>query len=169
MPSKPDRYRDLSVESRGAQDDTGSEASVPLMGRDDDGEKTFRANGRDRETRRNQFRSMLSSWRWLLDTALLLVIVGLLLDRRWQDPRHARFEGAGDLTGFAPRGTNYCPARTALECGSVANPLASSCPADHHVLAGLLVCARQRHRVLQPRGEEEVDRPGTEYVEAVRG
>ncbi|OAL43652.1 hypothetical protein IQ07DRAFT_291191 [Pyrenochaeta sp. DS3sAY3a] len=46
----------------------------------------------------------LRSHRWLLDTCLLLVIVGLLVEKRWQ--RHAqshRFELAGDVTGFAPR------------------------------------------------------------------
>jgi hypothetical protein len=41
--------------------------------------------------------------RWILDTALLLVIVGLLVEKRWQ--RHTKghlYEQAGDITGFAP-------------------------------------------------------------------
>src|SRR4051794_3370967 len=41
--------------------------------------------------------------RWMLDTALLLVIVGLLVEKRWQ--HHAKghqYELAGDITGFAP-------------------------------------------------------------------
>jgi hypothetical protein len=41
--------------------------------------------------------------RWMLDTALLLVIIGLLVDKRWQ--RHAKghlYELAGDIAGFAP-------------------------------------------------------------------
>ncbi|TEA18565.1 Oxidase ustYa [Colletotrichum sidae] len=47
------------------------------------------------------------SWRWLLDTALLLVIVGLLIERRYsQLPTYdKRLETTGDLTGFAPQFT----------------------------------------------------------------
>jgi len=45
----------------------------------------------------------LKGYRWILDTALLLVIVGLLVENRWQ--RHTKihqYELAGDITGFAP-------------------------------------------------------------------
>lgn len=41
--------------------------------------------------------------RWMIDTALLLVIVGLLGEKRWH--RHVKshqYELAGDITGFAP-------------------------------------------------------------------
>ncbi|SPQ25337.1 3f33d14a-84dd-4e12-a04f-f0b55ef7bf48 [Thermothielavioides terrestris] len=41
------------------------------------------------------------SVRSLLDTVLLLVILGLLLDRGWQGP--SRFEVGGDITGFGPQ------------------------------------------------------------------
>jgi hypothetical protein len=44
-----------------------------------------------------------SAWRWLLETSLLLIIIGLLAEKRWQ--YHARshaFEHTGDITGFAP-------------------------------------------------------------------
>ena len=113
MPSRSDRYRDQSVESRGAPEDGGSEASTPLMGAGDDGEKAFRGHGPDGDGQRRGLCPMAwSSWRWLLDTALLLVIVGLLLDRRRQDGKPAQFEGAGDLTGFAPRGTDPGIGRT---------------------------------------------------------
>jgi hypothetical protein len=45
----------------------------------------------------------IKAWKWLLDTSLLLVIVGLLLDRRWNphSKTHA-FELGGDISGFAP-------------------------------------------------------------------
>jgi hypothetical protein len=47
------------------------------------------------------------NFRSILDTVLLLVVLGLLLERRWQksgthDSSHP-FEGTGDITGFAPR------------------------------------------------------------------
>lgn len=57
-----------------------------------------------RRRRKKTVRRKLKGYRWVLDTALLLVIVGLLVEKRWQT--HAKshqFELAGDLTGFAPR------------------------------------------------------------------
>ncbi|KAH0443019.1 hypothetical protein CcaCcLH18_01132 [Colletotrichum camelliae] len=43
-------------------------------------------------------------WRWVFDTALILVVIGLLVERRYlQSPaRDKRLEPVGDLTGFAP-------------------------------------------------------------------
>ncbi|KAK3379122.1 hypothetical protein B0T24DRAFT_519859 [Lasiosphaeria ovina] len=43
--------------------------------------------------------------RSLLDTALLLIIVGLLFERGWHKQKHPSpaFEFTGDITGFAPR------------------------------------------------------------------
>lgn len=41
--------------------------------------------------------------RWMIDTALLLVIVGLLGERRWRSHvKSHQYELAGDITGFAP-------------------------------------------------------------------
>ncbi|KAL1800788.1 hypothetical protein ACET3X_001130 [Alternaria dauci] len=46
----------------------------------------------------------LKGYRWMLDTALLLVIVGLLVEKRWQQrAKSHQYELAGDVTGFAPR------------------------------------------------------------------
>ena len=45
----------------------------------------------------------VKGYRWIIDTALLLVIAGLLVEKRWQ--KHAKsheYELAGDITGFAP-------------------------------------------------------------------
>jgi hypothetical protein len=54
--------------------------------------------------RRRSIWSRLGSYRWLLDTALLLIIVGLLVEKRWKDGEHktSRYEIGGDMTGFAP-------------------------------------------------------------------
>lgn len=47
--------------------------------------------------------AFFSRWRWLLDTALLLVILGLLLDRRaGQQTCNVQNIGS-DITGFAPK------------------------------------------------------------------
>jgi hypothetical protein len=53
--------------------------------------------------RRNPLWKRASAWRWLLETSLLLVIVGLLAERRWKHHiRSHTFEHTGDITGFAP-------------------------------------------------------------------
>lgn len=59
----------------------------------------------------------IQPYRWLLDIVLLLTVIGLLVERQHrgggQSASH-RYEGTGDLTGFAPPckyGAHvvYCP------------------------------------------------------------
>jgi hypothetical protein len=54
--------------------------------------------------RRRSIWSKLERYRWLLDTVLLLIIVGLLVEKRWNydDHKTSRYETGGDMTGFAP-------------------------------------------------------------------
>jgi hypothetical protein len=54
--------------------------------------------------RRRSIWSKLERYRWLLDTVLLLIIVGLLFEKRWNydDHKTSRYEIGGDMTGFAP-------------------------------------------------------------------
>jgi hypothetical protein len=54
-----------------------------------------------RVSRRQRVWSALMSIRSLLDTVLLVIILGLLLERGWQKP--SWFEVGGDVAGFAPR------------------------------------------------------------------
>lgn len=59
---------------------------------------------RRRKTRAKRIRSAIVSFRSILDTGLLLVILGLVIDRRRQSGEgRSLFEVAGDVTGFAPR------------------------------------------------------------------
>ena len=45
----------------------------------------------------------LKCHRWILDTVLLFIIVGLLVEQRWQkQAKRHQYELAGDITGFAP-------------------------------------------------------------------
>ncbi|KXX74465.1 hypothetical protein MMYC01_204469 [Madurella mycetomatis] len=53
-----------------------------------------------RASRRESICSALTSIRSLLDTILLLVILGLVMDRQWR--KSPSFEMGGDITGFAP-------------------------------------------------------------------
>ncbi|ORY68520.1 uncharacterized protein BCR38DRAFT_335865 [Pseudomassariella vexata] len=56
------------------------------------------------QPRRARVLAAVRKHRWLLDTFLLLVILGLLLDKKSsQKEKSHEFEGAGDITGFAPK------------------------------------------------------------------
>ncbi|KAF2633568.1 hypothetical protein BU25DRAFT_427067 [Macroventuria anomochaeta] len=59
-------------------------------------------NTEPRQTKMRALWSRLKRSRWLLDTALLLVIVGLLVEKRWKHNQGHQYEFAGDITGFAP-------------------------------------------------------------------
>jgi hypothetical protein len=55
------------------------------------------------QPRRDGWLTTLKSHRWLLDTVLLLVVIALLLEKGWSTHGKSHyFEGAGDITGFAP-------------------------------------------------------------------
>jgi hypothetical protein len=53
----------------------------------------------------------VGAYRWGVDALLLLVIVGLLVERQWgraplppaPAPERPKLEGSGDVTGFAPQ------------------------------------------------------------------
>jgi hypothetical protein len=113
MPSLPSpRYREVGAD-RGATKHTSiatSEQKKPLLGHEDE-EKAWAAWSDSSASdpimvggvsqRRQRLWSAVMSIRSLLDTVLLFVIVGLLLERDWQRP--GWFEIGGDITGFAPR------------------------------------------------------------------
>ncbi|KAI1489094.1 hypothetical protein F5X96DRAFT_642251 [Biscogniauxia mediterranea] len=55
-------------------------------------------------SKRRQMLAAFKEHRWLIDTFLLLVIVALLLEKSWASRgQNHFFEGAGDITGFAPQ------------------------------------------------------------------
>ncbi|KAF2644789.1 hypothetical protein P280DRAFT_487317 [Massarina eburnea CBS 473.64] len=61
---------------------------------------------RPKRWRQKTFWGKLKKWRWIIDTGLLIIIVGLLVERKWKhakkSPSHA-FDVLGDLSGFAPK------------------------------------------------------------------
>ncbi|OLN92793.1 hypothetical protein CCHL11_06693 [Colletotrichum chlorophyti] len=90
-----------------------TEVSMSLLGNDGEDEKSWKRadiEGGTRTRHTNYCAKVCGAfhrWRWLVDTTLLLIIVGLLLERRGlRTPvRDKRLEPAGDLTGFAPEFT----------------------------------------------------------------
>ncbi|KAH7078047.1 hypothetical protein BKA63DRAFT_564594 [Paraphoma chrysanthemicola] len=61
--------------------------------------------GHMKPARRKTIWRKLKASRWLVDTGLLLVIFGLLAEKRWKHSPHSHsyeYELAGDVSGFAP-------------------------------------------------------------------
>ncbi|KAL6702785.1 hypothetical protein ACN47E_000969 [Coniothyrium glycines] len=83
-------------------EDTLSDSSTEV----DEWDPEMDPRPRSRRTRRATWRK-LGRYRWMLDTALLVVTVGLLVEKRWNHddkaPAQHHYELAGDITGFAPR------------------------------------------------------------------
>lgn len=53
-------------------------------------------------SRRRTIWQRVTAWRWVMEIGLLLVILGLLVEKRWMHQKGHTYELAGDLTGFAP-------------------------------------------------------------------
>lgn len=64
-------------------------------------EKPWRIQRRSRWKR-------VQGYSWLANTILLLVVIGLLVEKRWKHEHSHQYEFAGDLTGFAPRCRGIC-------------------------------------------------------------
>ncbi|KAK1996488.1 hypothetical protein LX36DRAFT_112170 [Colletotrichum falcatum] len=104
-------YSDVRREAELRDDSSMTDVSVSLLSDDGEGKQWNRQDVEDgRRTaqlsRCARARGLFWRWRWLVDTLMLVIIVGLLLERRaglqTTTPRDKRFETVGDLTGFAP-------------------------------------------------------------------
>lgn len=106
MKREEQQYTDLNSEDReDAHDDSATEVSMSLLseeGRNWKGGKQ-RSENQLKLGRIKRWSAVLFSAQGILNTVLLLVIVGLLVERRWHQEKIGLFEGNGDLTGFAPR------------------------------------------------------------------
>jgi hypothetical protein len=86
------------------RDDASTDASESLMGHGEKSWDELREAGRPRQSRWQRGRAAVFSCQGLLNTLLLVIILGLLLDRRYHKEKYGHFEGNGDISGFAPRG-----------------------------------------------------------------
>lgn len=143
-----------SQDQEDAHDDSATEAGMSLLSEEDGiwkGEE-HKSQTRSKHGRIKQWSSLLFSTQGILNTILLLVILGLLVERRWHQERIGLFEAAGDLTGFAPR----CKSLNHLSIVPYAETSSKSLTTDHHVCARSHVRSRERVRFLYPRGSREV-------------
>jgi hypothetical protein len=106
----PQEYRDVRAADYEDHDDSVTEVSDTLPGPDE--EKCWHEKHHSEQSQRSRTTRICAiafSLRSLLDTFLLLVIVGLLLERRSSQSEpptketHTQLESLGDITGFAPR------------------------------------------------------------------
>ncbi|KAF2712415.1 hypothetical protein K504DRAFT_480087 [Pleomassaria siparia CBS 279.74] len=80
--------------------------SKPGLGHHHQPCRTRTRTRRTRTRRRKGIWNRVMRYRWVFDTALLLVILGLLVDNRWSKAKKQkghRYELGGDITGFAPQ------------------------------------------------------------------
>lgn len=84
---------------RNVNDHSDSDTDVESW-EDDDGVQP-------RQRRRRVWRTM-KRYRWVVDTTLLLIIVGMLVERRTSLQKGHRYELAGDISGFAPSCAGSC-------------------------------------------------------------
>lgn len=54
------------------------------------------------KSRRSRFFALLKSCRWMIDTSLLLVILGFLVRDQWRSKPTTQWQIGGDLTGVGP-------------------------------------------------------------------
>jgi|SRR5690242_2111363 len=92
---------------------------------------------RPRMTRRRIFLARLKRYRWLLDTTLLLIIIGLLVEKRWTHDHGRQYELTGDITGFAPE----CK-KSRIRCIQPSDCTSST--ANHHIQTKSDFCAGKR-------------------------
>ncbi len=159
MPGLPSpRYSELrtqTIHEANAEHTTKPEPSSPdgsseaFLGLDDEERAWSDITARDpgmarrRVSRRQRVCSVLMSMRSLLDTVLLLVIVGLLLERGQQ--RQAWLQVGGDLTGFAP--TSKTLVGTVATNRSLTPPL-NSLPTNQNFRPRPRIRSRGRRRLL---------------------
>ncbi|KAK2061438.1 hypothetical protein LY76DRAFT_603285 [Colletotrichum caudatum] len=107
-------YSDVHPEAELCDDSSMTDVSVSLLSDDGEGKQWNRADVEHgtRTTQPSRCARALDffrRWRWLVDTLMLLVIIGLLLERKagleTTALRDKRLEPVGDLTGFAPEFT----------------------------------------------------------------
>ncbi len=103
----PTTYYDPVEPGDEISDDSIEDLQHSLIAKEEDQRWSDHENGLTRSqhfknTRRSLLGMKICPYRWILDVVLLLVILILILDRSRWNGKHGHFEGAGDITGFAP-------------------------------------------------------------------
>ncbi|GKT40990.1 oxidase ustYa [Colletotrichum spaethianum] len=97
------KYANLGIEDHDHDDRSSTEVEESLIGGDDKACRScLTKEYQSPSTRRqNRWLAMLKSSRWFVDTALLLVILGLLVREQMRQPTENKLDFGGDLTGVS--------------------------------------------------------------------
>ena len=102
------KYETVPVNHVDDCDESTTEVDESLMG--DEAQWSDKSLGAGRRPlKKRSLRSTIRSHRWILDTGLLLVILGLLVRDQLRQPPLNPYDFNGDLTGFGPRCTSPAP------------------------------------------------------------
>ncbi|ORY68483.1 uncharacterized protein BCR38DRAFT_335827 [Pseudomassariella vexata] len=100
MTSKQHKFENMALDD--PDDRSSTEVEDSLMGR----EKQWQLEGLPRSagnSRRTRICATLNSYRWMIDTFLLLLILGLVVRGQLRETPLSPFDFNGDLTGVGPR------------------------------------------------------------------
>lgn len=121
-PQQPEYSNIRAPSHENVRDDASTDAEESLMGHDEKTWDELRGAGRPRQSRWQRSRAAAFSCQGLLNTLLLVVILGLLIDRRYNKENYGHFEGNGDISGFTPRGKQYHKSQRLLAFASALGP-----------------------------------------------
>ncbi|KAL1980703.1 hypothetical protein VTN96DRAFT_3620 [Rasamsonia emersonii] len=93
-------YHDLH--SGSSHNGSSTEVEESLLSEKEDDWQPKRGGQRRRTWKGRVLEKIKSNW-WIVDTSLLLIIIALLVEPRWQKWKKIEYEFAGDVTGFAPQ------------------------------------------------------------------
>lgn len=111
-----------------------------------------------RPRRRKTFWRKLKAYRWMIDTALLLIIFGLVAEKRWQWHRSHRYELAGDISGFAPT------CKPVLLDRRLPMLISSSLATNRQLQARSRIRTGERFRVLEQRDPARMAQHSPRYM-----
>lgn len=169
MESQKPKYANLShVDDR---DDSRSSTEVEdsLMGDEKQWHDIELNRPTTRTTRLGRFVAAVKSSRWMIDTALLLIILALLVRDQWSRPVPEEKEAnpwqfGQDMTGVGPRRKCSSKSREDTLRSILTRP---SLFKDNNLRKGRVVRPEQYRRILHGRGASEVEWPNAKYVSMV--
>jgi len=102
MEPQQHKYENVPAQQPDDCDESSTEVDESLMGEESQwNDKTL--GMMDRRSKKRSLRAKLASYRWLLDTSLLLVILGLIVRDQLRERPVNPYDFGGDLTGVGPR------------------------------------------------------------------
>lgn len=107
MESQKAKYANIQHNDDHEDSRSSTEVEDSLMG-DEKQWHDIELNRSTTRTRRNRFIAAVKSMRWMIDTALLLIILALLIRDQWNKPAAEEkevnpWQFGQDLTGVGPR------------------------------------------------------------------